>query len=136
MLNVNNMWRVVVRNFDAEKYSHANWKLCFKKIVMTFRNGNRHLRNVSYGSIFDIGYVNRFGEKVDKNLSKTVECIIYHWRCVNNWNTDYHALTGGALWVLDISFWDFCNCFAEQSFVWRLDIDFSHGHHLSSHWLL
>ena len=47
-------------------------------MVMTFRNGNRHFRNVSYGSIFDTGYVNRFGEKVDKNLSKTVKCIIYH----------------------------------------------------------
>ena len=64
MLNVNNVLRVVVRNVDAEKYSHANCKLCFKKIVMTFRNGNRHFRNVSNGSIFDTGHVNRFGEKV------------------------------------------------------------------------
>ena len=50
----------------------------FKKIVMTFRNGNRRFRNVSNGSIFDTGHVNRFGEKVDKNHSKTVKCIMYH----------------------------------------------------------
>ena len=39
-------------------------KLCFKKMLMALRNGKCQFRYVSYGSIFDIGYVNRFGEKI------------------------------------------------------------------------